>query len=169
MYLLHTHVGCFGHYVTQHQHDSTLSRHLQAANWLTTFDTFSSAMYSDGDFTLSHYLPYTLVSFYHFFNQRGGGKVERNQADWEVSTLIRSLFYPNPNHLQHFQTTKSNEEILNSLGGCLRSATIRYGGDFRHLLSHPILQLEFVPYINRIISPPLRPVSYPYSSQIRFL
>lgn len=53
---------------------------------------------------------------------------------------------------------KSNEEILLALSRCLRTATVRYGGDFRHLLSHPILQLEFLPYINRIISPPLRPV-----------
>ncbi|KAF9532172.1 P-loop containing nucleoside triphosphate hydrolase protein [Crepidotus variabilis] len=134
--------GCFGYYATLRRHDANLSRHEQAARWLTTFDSFSSSMYNEGDFTLSHYLPYTLVPFYHLFNQRGGDRVERNQADWE-----------------HFQLSRSNEEVLHSLSRCLRTATIRYGGDFRHLLSHPILQLEFVPYINRIISPPLRPVN----------
>ncbi len=54
--------------------------------------------------------------------------------------------------------TRSNEEIFKTLAKCLRSATIRHGGEFRHLLSSPILQVEFASYINRIISPPLRPV-----------
>ncbi|CAA7271466.1 unnamed protein product [Cyclocybe aegerita] len=134
--------GCFGHYVTLRRHDANLSRHEQATEWLTTFDNFSSTMYSEGDFSLNPYLPYTLVPFYPLFQERGGEKVERNQADWE-----------------HFQLMRSNEEVLKSLSRCLRTATVRHGGDFRHLLSHPVLQTEFVPYINRIISPPLRPVN----------
>lgn len=44
----------------------------------------------------------------------------------------------------------------------LRTASGRMGGDFRHLVTGPILQLEFAPYLNRIISPPIRPVTlYP--------
>ncbi|KAF9484666.1 P-loop containing nucleoside triphosphate hydrolase protein [Pholiota conissans] len=134
--------GCFGHYATMRRHDANLSRHEKGIEWLTTFDQFSSAMYSDGDFALIQYLPYTVVPFYPLFHERSGEKVERNQADWE-----------------HMTVTRSNEEILKSLSRCLRNATIRHGGDFRHLLSHPILQTEFAPYINRIISPPLRPVN----------
>lgn len=49
-----------------------------------TFDRFSAAMYTDGDFALAQYLPYTLVPFYPLFSERGGSKVERNQDDWEV-------------------------------------------------------------------------------------
>lgn len=41
-------------------------------------------MYLDGSFALSQYLPYTLVPFYPLFQERGGQRVERNQADWEV-------------------------------------------------------------------------------------
>lgn len=52
--------------------------------WLTTYDRFSSAMFFDGDFSLNQYLPYTLVSFYPLFQEKGGERVERNQADWEV-------------------------------------------------------------------------------------
>ncbi|KJA27021.1 hypothetical protein HYPSUDRAFT_981028 [Hypholoma sublateritium FD-334 SS-4] len=134
--------GCFGHYATRRRHDANLHRHEQGIGWLTTFDQFSSAMYADGDFALIQYLPYTLVPFYPLFQERSGERVERNQADWEHMTL-----------------TRSNEEIFKTLNKCLRSATIRHGGDFRHLLSSPILQVEFAPYINRIISPPLRPVN----------
>ena len=63
---------------------------------------------------------------------------------------------------QNYTKTKAHEEIYKSLSKCLRSACGREAGCFRHLLSERILQLEFSSYINRIISPPLRPVSgYP--------
>ena len=60
---------------------------------------------------------------------------------------------------QNYTKTKAHEEIYKSLSKCLRSACGREAGCFRHLLSEQILQLELSPYINRIISPPLRPVS----------
>ncbi|PPQ67464.1 hypothetical protein CVT24_011521 [Panaeolus cyanescens] len=134
--------GCFGHYAKLRRHDATLARHEKANEWLSTYDRFSSAMYTDGDFALQPYLSYTLVPFHPLFKERGGEKVERNQTEWE-----------------HLQVTKTNEEIYKSLSGCLRTATSRSCGDFRHLVSSPILQVEFAPYINRIISPPLRPVN----------
>ncbi|KAG5645600.1 hypothetical protein DXG03_005738 [Asterophora parasitica] len=135
-------LGCFSHYATLRQHDANFSRYEKANEWLVSFDVLSSGMYSNGDFALSPYLPYTLVPFYPLFQERGGERVERNQADWE-----------------NLQLTRANEEILKNLSRCLRTASSRLGGDFRHLLSTPILQLEFAPFINRIISPPLRPVN----------
>ncbi|KAF8077688.1 P-loop containing nucleoside triphosphate hydrolase protein [Lyophyllum atratum] len=135
-------LGCFAHYATLRQHDANFSRYEKANEWLITFDMLSTGMYSNGDFALSPYLPYTLVPFYPMFQERGGERVERNQADWE-----------------NLQVTRANEETLKTLSRCLRSASSRLSGDFRHLLSTPILQLEFAPFINRIISPPLRPVN----------
>lgn len=75
--------GCFAHYATLRQHDADFTRYERANTWLTTYDQFSSAMYTDGDFALRQYLPYTLVSFYPLFKERGS-RVERNQDDWEV-------------------------------------------------------------------------------------
>ncbi|KAH0583568.1 hypothetical protein H2248_009191 [Termitomyces sp. 'cryptogamus'] len=135
-------LGCFGHYATLRQHDANFDRYEKANGWLVTFDFLSSSMYTNGDFALSPYLPYTLVPFYPLFQERGGTRVERNQEDWE-----------------NLQLTRSNEEVLKTLSRGLRSASVHRGGDFRHLLSIPILQLEFVPFINRIISPPIRPVN----------
>lgn len=56
--------------------------------------------------------------------------------------------------------TRTNEDILKSLcdGIC---ASGRNTGANRHLIMGQVLHLEFAPYINRIISPPLRPVSAP--------
>jgi len=116
-------------------------------------------MYSDGDFALNQYLPYTLVPFYPLFQERSGERVERNQADWEVGALFSHAGLAHANTFQHMQLTRSNGEIFKSLSKCLHTATVRYGGNFRHLVSTPILQIEFVPFLNRIISPPLRPVS----------
>lgn len=151
--------GCFAHYVTLRQHDANFSRYEKANEWLATFDMLSAAMYSDGDFALSPYLPYTLVAFYPLFQERGGPRVERSQVDWDVSLfaftcIFLTLTFP----LQNMQLTKTNQEIYKSLTRCLQTASTRRGGDYRHLVSTPVLQLEFAPYINRIISPPLRPV-----------
>lgn len=89
------HIGCFAHYATLRQHDVNFSRHEKANEWLVTFDILSAGMYSNGDFALSPYLPYTLVPFYPLFQERGGQRVERNQADWEVSPVYAA---PCPTH-----------------------------------------------------------------------
>jgi hypothetical protein len=60
-------------------------------------------MYNDGDFALIQYLPYTLVPFYPLFQHRGGDRVERNQADWEVSFDHRISIYAS---LTAFSTSK---------------------------------------------------------------
>ncbi|KAI0950042.1 hypothetical protein AcV7_008629 [Taiwanofungus camphoratus] len=135
-------LGCFEHYASLHQHDANFSRYLKANEWLTMFDIMSGEMYSEREYALMQYLPYPLVAFYPLFQERGTPRVERPKADWE-------------NHVR----TKVNEEIYKSLARCLRVAAARHGGDFRHLASDQILQLEFASFINRIISPPLRPVN----------
>jgi hypothetical protein len=88
-------LGCFAHYATLRQHDANFSRYEKANEWLVAFDLLSSAMYSDGDFALSPYLPYMLVAFYPLFQERGGQRVERSQADWDV--CHRSLFNASAN------------------------------------------------------------------------
>ncbi|KAF5315882.1 hypothetical protein D9611_004969 [Ephemerocybe angulata] len=134
--------GCFGHYATLRNFDANLTRHEKAGEWLLTFDLISASMYGDADFSLTHYLPYFLVPFYPLFQERNGERVERNQADWD-----------------HLQTFRSNEEVYRTLSRGLRAAAVRHGGDFRHLSGTPIVQLEFAPLLNRILSPPLRPVN----------
>ncbi|KAF7974845.1 hypothetical protein HWV62_11223 [Athelia sp. TMB] len=126
--------GCFAHYPNLRRHDATFSRYEKANDWLVAFDTFSATMYSDGDFGLHSYLSYLL--------ERGGQRIERDSADWE-----------------HFQLSKSNEEIYKTLSQGMRTACARQSGDYRHLLGGQIMKLEFASYINRIISPPLRPVN----------
>ncbi|KIY50839.1 P-loop containing nucleoside triphosphate hydrolase protein [Fistulina hepatica ATCC 64428] len=135
-------VGCFAQYARLRQYDATFSRYEKANAWLVAFDTLSAAMYTDGDFALSSYLSYMLVPFYALFQERGASRIERNQDDWEC-----------------LQRTRSNGEICATMSKCLRTASSRHNGDFRHLSNMSTLQLEFVPYLNRIITPHLRPVN----------
>ncbi|THG93472.1 hypothetical protein EW026_g7776 [Hermanssonia centrifuga] len=135
-------IGCFEHYATLHKHDANFSRYLKAGEWLSTYDLMSGEMRTEREYTLMQYLPYMLVPFYPVFQERGAQKVERPKADWE-----------------NYTQTKVNEEIYKTLAKGLRTACTRHGGSFRHFASDEILRLEFAPMINRIISPPLRPVN----------
>ncbi|KAI0780454.1 P-loop containing nucleoside triphosphate hydrolase protein [Trametes elegans] len=135
-------IGCFEHYALLHRHDGTLTRYMKGNEWLCTFDSLAGAMRTDREYSLMPYLAYPLVAFYPLFQDRGAQKAERPKADWE-----------------HYTQTKTNQEIYSSLARCLRTAASRNGGNFRHFANEPLLQLEIAPYINRIISPPLRPVN----------
>ncbi|KAI8982831.1 P-loop containing nucleoside triphosphate hydrolase protein [Trametes punicea] len=135
-------LGCFEHYALLHRHDGTLARYVKGVELLCTYDMLSGAMRTDREYSLMQYLAYPLVAFYPLFQERGAQKVERPKADWE-----------------HYTQTRTNKEIYESLARCLRTAASRSGGDWRHFANEPLLQLETAPYINRIISPPLRPVN----------
>lgn len=66
---------------------------------------------------------------------------------------------------QNYLITKQNEEIYKSLARSLHGGVQAL--QYRHLMNEQILQLEFAPLINRIISPPLRPVRELLSWEIR--
>ena len=135
-------LGAFEHYAQTHQHDATFARYTKAHNWLLAYDTLSGEMRSEREYALMPYLSYALVPFYHLFQERGGVRVERPKADWEA-----------------WQKQKASEEIYASVAGAVRAGGSRRDGAYRDLVSGEVLKLEFAPYLNRIISPPLRPVS----------
>lgn len=56
---------------------------------------------------------------------------------------------------------RTNQEIYKSLSKSIATAGGgRQSIEYRCLAQEGVMQLEFVPMLNRIISPPLRPVSY---------
>ncbi|KAI0318836.1 P-loop containing nucleoside triphosphate hydrolase protein [Amylostereum chailletii] len=135
-------LGCFEHYAKTHQHDATFARYIKANEWLVGYDVLSGSMRSEREYALLPYLSYSIVPFYPLFQERGGGRVERPKADWEC-----------------YLKTKANEEVYKSVARAVRTGNTRVKGDYRDLVSDQILRLEFAPYLNRIISPPLRPVN----------
>ena len=60
--------------------------------------------------------------------------------------------------MQCYVKTRENEEIYKSLVRAVHAGNGRLSGHFRGLVSNPVLSLEFGPLLNRIISPPIRPV-----------
>ncbi|GJJ12562.1 hypothetical protein Clacol_006805 [Clathrus columnatus] len=136
-------IGCFEHFLTVNTHEPTLERHEKVYEWLTCYDMFSGTMRSERDYALLPYLSFTLIPFYSLFAVKGGSRVERPKIDWE-----------------HFNLTKNNEEIANALIKTItgtNTTTSSHVG-YRHLTG-PTFSLELLPYLNRIISPPLRPVN----------
>lgn len=100
-------LGCFAHYPNLRQHDATFSRYEKANEWLTTFDTFSATMYSDGDFGLHAYLSYLVVPFYPLFQERGGQRIERDQADWEVRYFTKLYLHATSLFVTEFPTDQN--------------------------------------------------------------
>ncbi|ETW86126.1 hypothetical protein HETIRDRAFT_308576, partial [Heterobasidion irregulare TC 32-1] len=135
-------LGCFEHYPSLHRHDATFARYIKAEEWLVAYDMLSGSMRAEREYALLPYLAYTLVAFHPLFQERGGARVERPKADWE-------------NHMR----TRANEEIGRALALAVRAGNGHLAGHHRHLVSGDVLHLEFAPYINRIIAPPLRPVN----------
>ncbi|KAI9459504.1 P-loop containing nucleoside triphosphate hydrolase protein [Lactarius psammicola] len=135
-------LGCFENYANLHQHDATFARYMKANEWLVAYDVLSGSMRAEREYGVLQYLSYTLVPFFPLFQERGGPRVERPKADWEW-------------HVK----TRANEEIYKSLARAVRTGNARLSGHFRGLVSDPVLSLEFAPLLNRIISPPIRPVN----------
>ncbi|KIJ23687.1 hypothetical protein M422DRAFT_104238, partial [Sphaerobolus stellatus SS14] len=135
--------GCFEHYPNLHTHDSNFKRYEDALEWLTTYDSFSGTIRSEREYALMPYLSYTLVPFFPLFSERGGPRVERPKSDWENYVL-----------------TRTNEEIYNTIAKAGVSSSSRGSAlSYRHLTMGSIAKLEFLPLLNRIIAPPLRPVN----------
>ncbi|KAF8512266.1 P-loop containing nucleoside triphosphate hydrolase protein [Gautieria morchelliformis] len=135
-------IGCFEHYLNLRVHDATFQRYEDAHEWLSTFDMLSGTMRSEREYALMPYLPYTIVPFFPLFAERGGPKIERPRADWENYTM-----------------TRTNTEICSSLAKASGPGVTKNAVDYRHLTMGNVMTLEFLPLLNRIISPPLRPVN----------
>jgi chromosome transmission fidelity protein 18 len=89
-------LGCFEHYANLHRHDATFARYIKANEWLVAYDVLSGAMRSEREYGVLQYLSYTLVPFFPLFQERGGPRVERPKADWEVSSPTSTLVLVEP-------------------------------------------------------------------------
>lgn len=83
--------GAFEHYVLCKRHDAHFGRYASAQGWLGAYDVLNGAMRNEREYALLPYMPYMLVPFYPLFQERGGPKVERSKADWEVSVAVVRL------------------------------------------------------------------------------
>lgn len=89
------------------------------------------------------YLPYFVAPIHGLFVDSENSKPAPSPSseDWEA-------------HLK----LKTTEEVVKMMAGVMVNDKGRYSAGFRHLLGKEVVVTEFAPLLNRILSPPLRPV-----------
>ncbi|KAG9052747.1 hypothetical protein FS842_009297 [Serendipita sp. 407] len=140
-------LACFEHYLNYRIHDANFKAYEKAHTWLAAYETFNEGLWQDREYAIMPYLAYTLIPFHPIFSTKGGPKLERPKADWEA-----------------FQKQKTYEEIYRTIsrsvmGDIGQSSGSKKASSYRHLVAKDVLPLEFAPLLNRIISPPLKPVN----------
>lgn len=60
--------------------------------WLGSYDLMSGEMRTEREYSILQYLPFMIVPFYALFQERGGRRVERPKADWEVCSNVIVAF-----------------------------------------------------------------------------
>ena len=121
-------------------------------------------------FALQSYSPYTIVPLFHHLAASGNPKVEKPNLYWEVR-IVNSHYprgsnaEPRARTFQSVTKAKAGEETLTTLTksilypvGGRQQQKLSYSAGYRCLLGNDALRTEFVPLLNRLISPPLRPV-----------
>ncbi|KAJ3391398.1 Chromosome transmission fidelity protein 18 [Lobulomyces angularis] len=134
--------------ISKSHSDSASSRIDAALDWLSFYDILDSKVNQNPScFGLKVYLPYSLISFHHFF----ASSFKRN-----------NLVYPKADY-QNYLKRKNLENILNEFNSSmeLKSKLLWGFNNSRELYnkagSSPIkIFLEFIPYLLKIISPELK-------------
>ncbi|QRV99755.1 AAA family ATPase [Ceratobasidium sp. AG-Ba] len=136
-------VACFEHYTALRKGRSEWKSLSAAHEWFEWYDLLSMRMRMEQEYALIVYQPYALVAFHPLFAALGNPKYERVNTDWE-----------------QFTRAKLNDDIRTTLcNGLTSGARDADAASYLHLMSGHKAVLEFLPLINRIISPPLKPLN----------
>ncbi|CAE6360318.1 unnamed protein product [Rhizoctonia solani] len=136
-------VACFEHYTTLRKGRSSWDSLLAAHEWFGWYDTLSMTMRTEQEYGLLAYQPYAITAFHPLFATLGNPKYERVNNDWD-----------------HFTRTRVNEEIKSIFSNSLTTgARDSDAAAYLHMMAGSKADLEFLPLINRIINPPLKPLN----------
>ncbi|KAB5593127.1 Sister chromatid cohesion-related protein [Ceratobasidium theobromae] len=136
-------VACFEHYTTLRKGRSSWSSLFAANDWFGWYDMLSMAIRAEQEYALLPYQPYAIAAFHPLFATLGNPKYERVNNDWD-----------------HFTRTKLNEEIkLAVCNALVAGARDSDAATYMHLMAGHKAALEFLPLVNRIINPPLKPLN----------
>ncbi|CAE6437376.1 unnamed protein product [Rhizoctonia solani] len=136
-------IACFEHYTTLRIGRSSWKSLLAAHEWFGWFDTLSTTIRTEQEYGLLPYQAYAITAFHPLFATLGNPKYERANNDWD-----------------HFTRMRLNEEIRTTVCNSLTSgARDSDAAAYLHMMAGSKAALEFLPLINRIISPPLKPLN----------
>ncbi|KAG9126446.1 hypothetical protein FRC07_003379 [Ceratobasidium sp. 392] len=135
--------ACFEHYMTLRKGRSEWNSLRAAHEWFEWYDLLSTRMRTEQEYALLAYQPYAVVAFHPLFAALGNPKYERVNTDWE-----------------QFTRSKLNDDIKTTVCNALTTgARDANAASYLHLMGGHKAALEFLPLINRIISPPLKPLN----------
>ncbi|CAE6526005.1 unnamed protein product [Rhizoctonia solani] len=136
-------VACFEHYTTLRKGRSSWDSLLAAHEWFGWYDTLSMTMRTEQEYGLLPYQAYAITAFHPLFATLGNPKYERVNNDWD-----------------HFTRTRLNEEIRTTVCSSLATGTRDSdAASYLYMMAGSKAALEFLPLINRIINPPLKPLN----------
>ncbi|KAG8741843.1 hypothetical protein FRC10_002353 [Ceratobasidium sp. 414] len=137
-------IACFEHYTTLRKGRSEWTSLLAAHEWFEWYDLLSMKMRTEQEYALMPYQPYALVAFHPLFAALGNPKYERVNTDWE-----------------QFTRTKLNDDIKTTVcNGLTTGVRDADAASYLHLMCGHKAALEFLPLINRILCPPLKPLTH---------
>ncbi|KAG8723760.1 hypothetical protein FRC09_001846 [Ceratobasidium sp. 395] len=135
--------ACFEHYTMLRKGRSEWKSLLAAHEWFEWYDLLSTKMRTEQEYALLAYQSYAVVAFHPLFAALGNPKYERVNTDWEQFTKM-----------------KLNDDIKTTVCNALTTgARDADAASYLHLMGGHKAVLEFLPLINRIISPPLKPLN----------
>jgi chromosome transmission fidelity protein 18 len=149
-------LDCFSTFLSQpYQDDTLLSKPNAAYDWLHFHDALDSRIFADQEWELTPYLSQPVLSFHHLF----ASAARHTQAsDFGENRLGEGddgdpvpFTGPKADFTAH-EVLKSNRALLLNLQSSLSSPLLR---SFR---SPEELATDLVPYLNKILTPDIKPV-----------
>ncbi len=145
---------CFTAYPSQpFQDDTHLSKPNAAYDWLHFHDCLSSKVYSGQEWELSSYLSQPILGFHHLFASPNKHSWGNDYRGWDGDNEEEPIPFSGPRaDYMAFEAQKQNKAILLGLQSSLCIPLLR---SFR---SPEDIASGLVPYLNKIITPNVKPV-----------
>lgn len=148
--------GLWEHYPNLQPQDKSLPNLDRVHDWVMFYDRLSGRVSETQEYELMAFMNYGIVPWYtHMASAANNAKhVEWPKSDYEVGCIecFGGTSGPRLNLYQAYVTRTANEEVATSLKVLLPPV-------LRSLFSPTTTMTELIPFVMRIISPPLRPVS----------
>ena len=144
---------CFAAYPSQpFQDDTFLSKPNAAYDWLHFHDCLSSKVHSGQEWELNSYLPQPILSFHHLFASPNKHSWGGDQKGWDDNVEDPIPFSGPRADYMAFEVQKQNKSILSGLQSSL---SIPLQRSFR---SPEDIASGLIPYLNKLLTPNVKPV-----------
>lgn len=147
---------CFAEYPLRSiQDDTFLSKPNAMYEWLHFHDSLSSKVFSGQEWELSPYLPQTALSFHHYFASAAKPSWATDQKRWDNENEEFEEPLPFSGPRADYEASEAQKQNTTMLSGLQSSLSIPLLRAFR---SPQDYSTELLPFLNRILTPDVKPV-----------